>query len=140
MKYFIASLSFLACMVVAYRINAQAKQDKYGNEYFDGGWVASPTPEVPKSPYAQHAPLILLKYDNNGILMGNNCVREETLKMGFEYLVLCEKDVRWSNKVWIWFYNLGSHVELTFKNGFGWKSRLKKKIAECKRNSGDFIW
>ncbi|MDX2195231.1 MAG: hypothetical protein NW207_02345 [Cytophagales bacterium] len=122
-----------------YILYSQAKQDKY-QDTFDGGPMTTKAPLVPDNYAPQSRPLILLKYDNRDLLQGNACVREETLKMGFEYLVLCERQVRFSNRVYVYFYNFGTNFELTFRNGFGWKKRLKQKIVQCRRNSGDFVW
>ncbi len=128
--FFAFSLSPILCL-------SQAKQDKY-QEDFEGGMLnPSPYPDIP----APNVPLLkILKYDNRNLMTGNACVHEETEKMGFEYLVVCNKDIAETNKFYVFFYNLGTNLELTFKNGPGWKSRLKKRIVECRRHSSDFVW
>ncbi|MDX2188767.1 MAG: hypothetical protein SFY32_02790 [Bacteroidota bacterium] len=120
-------------------IFGQAKQDKYGNEIFEGGFT-SPSPTLPPNPSRPEPVLLLLKLDNRDVMTGNECVREQTIKMGFEYLVICNRRTTFMNRVWVYFYNFGTNFELTFRNGFGWKSRLNEKIIECRRNSGDFVW
>ena len=118
---------------------SQAKQNKDGEEFFDGGFT-TPTPTFPLNPTPHQPVLTILSLDNRNLMTGNECVREETIKMGFEYLVLCERNITFSNKVWVFFYNFNANFELTFRNGFGWKGRLRKKVNECRRNSGDFVW
>lgn len=119
-------------------VQAQAKQDKYMDEEFEGG-ILKPNnfPDIP----APRPPLLkILKYDNKDLMTGNACVQEETTKMGFEYLVLCNKDLPTTNRLWVLIYNFGTNLELTFKNGPGWKLRLKKRIVECRKHSADFVW
>lgn len=116
---------------------AQAKQDKNMYEEFEGGFV---NPTIPNIPVPKPPPLKILKYENKGLLTGNACAYEETRNFGFEYIVVCQKDSPQYNRVWVFFYNMGTNLQLTFINGPGWKSRLKKKIIECKRNSADIVW
>lgn len=117
---------------------SQAKQNKYQDEDFEGG-ILKPAP-YPNIPTPKPPILKLLKYDNKDLLTGNACVHDETVKMGFEYLVICNKDIEQTNRLYVFFYNLGTNIELTFKNGPGWKFRLKKRIVECRRQSSDFVW
>jgi len=127
------------CFSIAPKVcSSQAKQDKYQTEDFEGGMLnPSPYPDIP----APKVPLLkILKYDNRNLMTGNACVHEETEKMGFEYLVVCNKDLAETNKLYVFFYNLGTNLELTFRNGPGWKLRLKQRIVECRRNSSDFVW
>lgn len=116
---------------------SQAKQEKYSEE-FEGGIVS---PKAPPVVLNQKVHLLkILKYDNKGLLSGNNCVAEETAKMGFEFLIVCNKDYESTRPLYVFFYNFGTRLELTFKNGPGWSMRLKQKIKECKRNTADWVW
>ena len=128
--------SFVCILIFSGLAFGQAKQDKYDNGTFEEGKQS----DIPNSWSEKQTLLTILKFDNRDIIAGNACVREETAKMGFEYLVLCNPKVTFGNKVWIFFYNLGTKTELTFRNGFGWQRRVKKKIKDCRRNSGDFVW
>ena len=132
---------FTAFLSLSYSSFSQAKQNKDGEEYFDGG-VSNPKPLTPSSKEAARKKVVyILKYNNKGLLTGNACVKEETVKMGFEYMEVCNPNAsNFFNRVWVGMYNFGTNVKLTFKNGPGWKGRLKKKIAACRRNSGDFVW
>jgi hypothetical protein len=143
-KYFFSFFLLITILALG-----QAKQDKYGSEAESNAVFRAYTPSEGsvtfdkmkyENPNTATQVLTLLKYDNKDLLMGNECVKEETVKMGFQYIVVCQPRVTFSNKVWLFFYNFGSNVELTFRNGFGWKKRLNEKIVECKRSSGDFVW
>ena len=148
MRYIIITilLTFYSALV-----NAQAKQGNYDVESpANTNVFRSYSPEQEGSvtldkmkydnPNKTQPVLTLLKYDNKDVLSGNICVKEETVKMGFLYVVVCHPRVTLGNKIWVFFYNFGSNVELTFRNGFGWRGRLNEKIVECRRSSGDFVW
>lgn len=119
---------------------SQAKQDKYGQDYFEGGLVSSAVPVIPIPPTQKPVYMTILKYTTKDVWAGNLCVLEETHNMGFEYLVVCNPKVTFMSKVGTFFYNFGSNVTLTFKNGFGWRKRLRQKVDECRKNSGDYVW
>lgn len=119
---------------------SQAKQDKYGQDYFEGGLVSSAVPVIPIPPTQKPVYMTILKYNTKDVWAGNLCVLEETHNMGFEYLVVCNPKVTFMTKVGTFFYNFGSNVTLTFKNGFGWRKRLRQKVDECRKNSGDYVW
>jgi hypothetical protein len=116
---------------------AQAKQEKIYDS-FDGGKLLPKPPPV--SMNKQKTILKILKYDNRGLMHGNPCVAEETAKLGFEYLIVCNKDYKDAKPLYVFFYNLGTRIKLTLKNGPGWSIRLKKKIKACKRSTADFVW
>jgi hypothetical protein len=146
-KYYLLAIFLTFCSSAVF---AQAKQDKYGNEIPNTDVYRTYSPELEGSvtfdklkydnPNKTQPVLTLLKYDNKDMLSGNICVKEETVKMGFQYVVVCQPKVTIWNKAWVFFFNFGSNVELTFRNGFGWKGRLNDKIIECRRSSGDFVW
>lgn len=131
--YFLLFFTFQFCF-------SQAKQDKYGQDYFEGGLVSNTIPVMPVPQTQKPVYMTLLKYNTKDVWAGNLCVLEETRNMGFEYLVVCNPKVKFMDKVGTFFYNFGTNVTLTFKNGFGWKKRLKHKVEECRKNSGDFVW
>jgi len=146
--------NFLTAILLTFYVVAANSQAKQGNNDADSpantNVFRSYTPEQEGSvtfetmkydnPNKTQPVLTLLKYDNKDVLSGNKCVKEETVKMGFQYVVVCHPRVTLGNKIWVFFYNFGSNIELTFRNGFGWKGRLNEKIVECRRSSGDFVW
>lgn len=137
MKIYLFVFAFLCYSLSCF---SQAKQDKYGQDYFEGGLVSSSIPALPVMPAQKPVYMTILKYNTKDVWAGNLCVLEETRIMGFEYLVVCNPKVTFMTKVGTFFYNFGSNVTLTFKNGFGWRKRLKQKVDECRKNSGDYVW
>ncbi len=118
----------------------QAKQSKYADEGFDGGLVYNSTPAFPMPMTQKPVYMTLLKYSTKDVYAGNLCVLEQTRNMGFEYLVMCNPKVSFGDKIKTFFYNFGTNITLTTRNGFGWKKRLKTKVDECRKNSGDYVW
>ena len=85
-------------------------------------------------------PYYILKTSTKGIMYGNACVKEETRKFGFEYLIACNTKPTGQEKVWMYFYNFGTNTVMLFKHGPMWKRNLKRKIAGCRQRTGDFTW
>ncbi len=85
----------------------------------------------------RYKPVLLFKRNANGLSLGNPCAEEVMRRYkcnfeivprgqgisGFRYFV---------NNVW-------SDTKLFFRNGIGWKGRMNKKIAICRRKTGDFV-
>ncbi len=75
----------------------------------------------------------------NHYLVGNECMREFTRSMGFEYMPYDEYPHETYGPVGYHFYNITSRIGMIFKKGPFWKSKVNKRLAECRRASGDFI-
>lgn len=118
----------------------QAKQSKYATDEFEGGLVTNSVPAFPVPMTQKPVYMTLLKYSTRDVYAGNLCVLEQTQIMGFEYLVMCDSKVTFSTKIKTFFYNFGTNITLTTRNGFGWKKRLRTKVNECRKNSGDYVW
>ncbi len=85
----------------------------------------------------RYKPILLFRRDASGLSLGNPCVEEVMRRYkcdfeivprgqgisGFRYFI---------NNVW-------SDTKLFFRNGIGWKGRMNKKIAVCRRKTGDFV-
>ena len=83
----------------------------------------------------------LVIYAPNGdkILYGNQCVLEQTHKMGFEYMVEPRNiagSKSWKGK---FLNNLWAKTKLVATRSPFWKLILKKKIRECREISGDLV-
>lgn len=75
----------------------------------------------------------------NKILYGNQCVLEETHKMGFEYLVEPRNisgSKNWKGK---FVNNLWVKTKLVVTRSPFWKLILNKKIKKCRKLSGDLV-
>lgn len=71
------------------------------------------------------------------MMLGNKCAEEVMHNYHFEY-VLVPKNQGVSGSRYF-FNNFFSNAKLFFKNGPFWKSRMRKKIEECRINSGDVV-
>ena len=70
-------------------------------------------------------------------LAGNECVNTLTRDFGFEYGYAFSAPGVPQNKLSIFFANVGTTLRLTGRNGFGWKRKVNKRIAQCKLSSGE---
>ena len=70
---------------------------------------------------------------------GNPCVVEITRSKGFEYLVTLKGQPGYESEFQRGFHNFGVNISLLFRNGPFWKSGLKKRIADCRHKSGDYV-
>lgn len=77
--------------------------------------------------------------ETKGVLHGNPCAVQETQKMGFQYLLLRKGqpgyETTWdkvANNVWI-------KTGLVVRKSPFWKMILKKRIEDCRVNTGDFV-
>jgi hypothetical protein len=81
----------------------------------------------------------IIKNDTKGILYGNRCFEEVTTDMGFEYVVQPKGQPGNMNEFGRNMHNFWSKFKLFFKAGPFWKSKVNKKVRECRELSGDFV-
>ena len=81
----------------------------------------------------------IIKNDTKEILYGNRCFEEVTADMGFEYVVQPKGQPGNKNEFGRNVHNFGAKFRLFFKAGPFWKSKVKKKVRECRELSGDFV-
>ena len=81
----------------------------------------------------------ILKKNTQNTSYGNPCVMEITRSKGFEYLVTLKGQPGYESEMQRGFHNFGVNISLLFRNGPFWKSGLKKKIADCRHKSGDYV-
>jgi hypothetical protein len=72
------------------------------------------------------------------VLLGNECVSSFTRELGFEYVYPFTSPGAPQNDLHIFFSNTVHQIGLTFKNGLGWKRKVRKRIEQCRTSSGDF--
>lgn len=80
----------------------------------------------------------LIQKDTRGTLSGNKCVFDVTHKMGFEYIALSKGDPGYENEWTRKTHNFGVKTYLFFTRGPFWKSKVKRKIDECRYRTGDY--
>lgn len=96
-------------------------------------------PPKPQKVFASDKNLLqIIKRDTRNILYGNKCFEEFTYQLGFEYVVEPAGEPGSRNDLKRFFHNFGAKFILIFKAGPFWKSRVNKKIRECRELMGDF--
>lgn len=81
----------------------------------------------------------ILKRGSEGTLTGNKCVEDRTQKMGFRYVLVPKKGPGSRSGAGVFLHNAGTKFLLFFRNGPFWSVRLKKKVKECRRKTGDYM-
>jgi hypothetical protein len=91
--------------------------------------------DFPKQQY----PRYIIITETKGVLYGNPCAVQETHRMGFEYVLLKEGqpgyETVWKKVTNNFFVKTG----LVFRRSPFWKLILKKRIEDCRVNTGDFV-
>lgn len=82
---------------------------------------------------------VIYKWNMKGLMSGNRCVEETTRKMGFIYEVVPKEGPGSKTQEGVFFHNLGVKTLLFFRNGPFWTTRLKKRIKECRKRTGDYM-
>ena len=80
----------------------------------------------------------LIRKDTRGTLSGNKCVTDVTHEMGFEFIPLTKGDPGYENEWMRFSHNLGVQSYLFFTKGPFWKSKVRKRIEECRVKTADF--
>lgn len=81
----------------------------------------------------------IIKNDTKNTLAGNLCFEEATRKMGFLYIAIPKGQAQNKNEFARFRHNFGVRSALFFKNGPFWKSKVNKKLEDCKYGSGDYV-
>ena len=80
----------------------------------------------------------LYAYNMKKVLYGNQCVTDVTRKFGFEYIPAFDSAEEKRNDLEIWGHNFITNIAITFRHGFLWKRKVRKRIKYCAESSGDF--
>ncbi|MGD1841759.1 MAG: hypothetical protein ACFB0B_12810 [Thermonemataceae bacterium] len=77
--------------------------------------------------------------DTEEVLYGNRCAEEIAKQKRIEFIII-PKDIGYGmSKTNFFFSNLGNSIKAFFRNGPFWKSRIKKKIRRCRKDTGDYV-
>jgi len=96
-------------------------------------------PPKPEREFSSNKNLLqLIEKDTRNILYGNKCFEEFTYQLGFEYVVEPPGEPGSRSNMKRFFHNFGAKFILIFKAGPFWKSRVNKKVRECRALMGDF--
>lgn len=81
----------------------------------------------------------ILKRGSKGTLAGNKCVEDQTMKMGFRYVLVPKRGPGSRTGAGVFLHNAGTKFLLFFRNGPFWTMRLNKKVKECRQKTGDYM-
>lgn len=95
-------------------------------------------PPKPEKVYSDKDLLQIVEKDTRKFLYGNKCFEEFTYQLGFEYVVEPPGEPGSRSNIKRFFHNFGAKFILIFKAGPFWKSRVNKKVRECRELMGDF--
>ncbi len=126
----------IGCLLVVCTLSAFGQKDTKkppasSNTSMDA-WVDSP-------PEGEKNYLTILKRNTRGTGIGNKCVEDQTMKMGFRYMLVPKQGPGSRSGAGVLLHNAGAKFLLFFRNGPLWTVRLKKKVKECRRKTGDYI-
>ncbi|MFY8033978.1 MAG: hypothetical protein ACOVMN_05630 [Flexibacteraceae bacterium] len=84
-------------------------------------------------------PIVIYTYKPNDYLVGSPCAREYMLERGYLYISKDDHPNRDIDEVKMWFIIKRAEWKVFWRNGPGWKKRLRKHLKQCKASSGDFV-
>lgn|GEM_PF-2127658 len=81
----------------------------------------------------------IVKTTTHGILYGNKCFEDFTMKLGFRYEIQVKGKSGSMNGFARFWHNAATKTSLVFRATPWWKLRVNKKRKECRKSSGDFV-
>jgi hypothetical protein len=81
---------------------------------------------------------VIIKNDPKGLLYGNPCMEDETLRMGFKYSVQNPGLPGTLKPVTLFLQNLKVYTKLTLTRSPFWKVILNRRVKDCRERSGDW--
>lgn len=85
----------------------------------------------------RYQPIVLFRRNANGLSLDNPCVEEVMRRYRCDFEIIPRG--QGINGFRYFINNVWSDTRLFFRNGIGWKGRMRKKIAICRRKTGDFV-
>ena len=82
---------------------------------------------------------VIIKNSPKGLLYGNPCVEEETMRMGFKYTVQNQGLPGTLKPVTLLIHNAKVYCRLALTKSPFWKMVLNRRIKDCRERSGDWI-
>ena len=131
MKVLLFACLLLLCTLCAFGQKDRKKPPASTNTSRDA-WIEEP-PKKEKNYFS------ILKRGSQGTLTGNKCVEDQTMKMGFRYVLVPKKGPGSRTGTGVLLHNTGTKFLLFFRNGPFWTIRLNEKVKECRRKTGDYM-
>lgn len=85
----------------------------------------------------RYSPTLLFTRDGDGLLLGNPCAEEVMRYYEFHYEIVPRQQGISGSRYF--FHNTWANIKLFFKNGPGWKRKMRKMIERCRIKTGDFV-
>lgn len=82
---------------------------------------------------------IIIKNSPEGLLYGNPCVEEETIRMGFKYTVQNPGLPGTLKPITLAINNMKVYSKLIITKSPFWKVILKRRIRDCRERTGDWM-
>jgi hypothetical protein len=132
--------SFIIFSLITFFVgNIAFSQEENQNPFPTPNTVIGAKPDPKKQKEKEEKIRFIIKNDTKNTLSGNLCFEEETRKMGFQYLAIPKGQPPNKNGFNRFWHNLGVRTMIFFKNGPFWKSKVKKKLDDCRYGSGDYV-
>lgn len=80
---------------------------------------------------------VLYRRNSQGLLLGNKCAEDIMRDYKFRYSIV-PRSYQLSGSRYF-FHNTWANIKLFFKNGPFWKGRMRRKIRECQKQTGDYV-
>lgn len=139
MRRFYLRKAIILLFVIHVAEKSAFSQDVKDNPFPTPNTVIGAKPDPKKQKEKEEKIRFIIKNDTKNTLAGNPCFEEATRKMGFQYIAIPKGQAQNKNEFSRFWHNLGVQTALFFKNGPFWKSKVNKKLDECKYGSGDFV-
>ncbi|MEQ8238423.1 MAG: hypothetical protein RIA69_04380 [Cyclobacteriaceae bacterium] len=131
----VAFFLFFTCLAVS----AQKKKEDDLTSYFPTRGISFQNSAMPANAPVRKDYSVIYKPDAFGILYGNPCAVEATMKMGFIYTVNVDGIPGSVTGFKKFLNNAGVNLKLIFTRSPFWKLILNQKIKKCRQLSGDFV-
>jgi hypothetical protein len=93
---------------------------------------------LPPKPPKQYFRIIYVE-NSTEWLIGNPCVTQYTAERGFMLAPYTDFPKRNPSEIKVWYENLPTKWSLFFRYGPFWKSKLRNRVEQCRKSSGDFV-
>lgn len=95
--------------------------------------------KVEEGPREKKSYRTIYRQNAYGIFLGNKCVEESIRNMGFRYELVPRQGPGSKSAMGVFLHNTGAKIVLLFRNGPFWQCRLRRKIDNCRIQTGDYI-
>ena len=80
---------------------------------------------------------VIVKYSSKGLMYGNLCVKEVSVKMGFEYMISPEQNLSSDERISNGWNNFKTKTRMFFRHGPWWKLKFNHRLRKCRKLTMD---